>query len=181
MRGFRDLCSSVVQDHNYVMLSTPEFETRLAALPEIPFREDFETARYDLYLAASAEQRAVMRQVTKMGTLQAPKQWRNPTDYERSDLTREQRMRRHLVFGSISEGRDDFRDDLCSIAYCYHNLALMGIDADQVLVEVAQLSGPRFANLVMGFVRRSSAQKSLKEWHLQVVQTPDGPAVDHTL
>lgn len=155
-----------------------EFEKRIAALTGISFREDFEAALYDLYQAATPAQRAAIRQATKAGSLQPPKHWRNPTDYNRADLTREKRQRQRLVAMSISEGGVDYRDDLMSIAYCYHNLKLMGIDADQVLEELAQLSGPHFANLVLGFVRRSPDQKSLKAFGLEIEQTPAGPVAE---
>ena len=65
-----------------------------------------------------------------------------------------------------------------NIAYCYHNLALMGIDAVRVLREIAEMSGPRFSDLLLGFVRRPPDLKSLEAIRLQVVQTPDGPVAD---
>jgi hypothetical protein len=82
---------------------------------------------------------------------------------------------------SISNGGRDYRDDLMSIAYCYHNLAFLGVDADAVLERIAEISAPKFRELVREFSRRSPQEKSLKAWHLEVEHTPDGPVVDFTL
>jgi hypothetical protein len=90
----------------------PEFAARIAALESIPFREDFETALCDLYRAATPAQRAIIRQAVKIGRWQPSKPWRNPQDHDRSDLTREQRMRQNLIAMSIRDGGCDYRDDL---------------------------------------------------------------------
>ena len=76
---------------------------------------------------------------------------------------------------SIRDGSGDYRDDLMSIAYCYHNLLLLGDDADAVLLEVTEMSAQGFANLLRGFVERSPESKSLEAFALKIEQRPDGP------
>ena len=74
----------------------------------------------------------------------------------------------------------DFRDDLRSLAYCYHNLALLGLNADAILKGVAQISPPDFAQLLWGFIEREPEEKSLQAWGLHIVQTPKGPVATFT-
>jgi len=155
-----------------------EFETAVSSLRDIPFREDFEAALYELYKASSTKQRTDLRARYRSDNLNGSKTWRNPADYDRSDLTREQKMRQVLICMSIQDGGRDYRDDLRSIAYCYHNLALLGVDADAVVEELAGMSGPRFAELVFGFVRRAPAEKSAAKFGLKIEQTPSGPVAE---
>src|SRR5437762_3062176 len=84
-----------------------EFQQRVWALGNVPFREDFQTAFYNLYVSISSAQRAALREKFKRGELLPPKTWRNPTDYQRSDLTREQRMRQNLIAMLIQDGSPD--------------------------------------------------------------------------
>lgn len=160
-------------------MSDEEFEKRFNALSGFSFREDFEAAIYELYVASSADQRERIRGAFRAGKLEGPSQWKNPTDYERADLTRNERIRRRLILLSIRDGTDDFREDLWGIAHSYHNLLLRGVDADRLLNEIADLSAPKAAELFRGFVRRKPEEKSLKAWALQIVQMPDGPIADH--
>jgi hypothetical protein len=127
-------------------------------------------------MAGSDTLRETIRQQFKSGQIQPPKEWRNPADYDRSDLTREQRMRHRLIADSIADGGADYRDDLMEIAYCYHNLSLLGIDADKVFVELAHKSAPAFAKLLVGFIERSPADKSMDAWRLEIRHTNDRPA-----
>ena len=143
----------------------------------LPFREEFKTALYDLYLSATPSQRAVVRQRHQAGAIESQKPWRNPSDYDRSDLTRRQRVREQLIAMSIRDGGADYRDDLMSIAYCYHNLLLLGDDADAVLLEVAEISGPGFTELLREFVTRTPESKSQEAFALRIERRPDGPAV----
>lgn|GEM_PF-6800661 len=108
--------------------------------------------------------------------MESQKPWRNPSDYDRSDLTRRQRMREQLIAMSIRDGGADYRDDLMSIAYCYHNLLLLGDDADAFLLKVAEMSATKFANLLRGFVERSPESKSPHKFGLKIEQRQDGPA-----
>lgn len=156
-------------------MTDAEFQSRLSSIEALPFREEFKTALYDLYSSATPSQRALVRERHQAGVLESQKPWRNPTDYDRADLTRRQRMREQLIAMSIRDGGADYRDDLMSIAYCYHNLLLLGDDADAFLLEVAEMSGPRFANLLTGFVERSPESKSTEKFGLKVEQRPDGP------
>lgn len=157
-------------------MTDAEFQSRLSSIEALPFREEFKTALYDLYSSATLSQRALVRQRHQAGVIESQKTWRNPTDYNRSDLTRRQRMWEQLIAMSIRDGGADYRDDLMSIAYCYHNLLVFGDDADAVLREVAEMSAPRFANLLRGFVERSPESKSPEKFGLKVEQRPDGPA-----
>ena len=157
-------------------MTDAEFQSRLSSIEALPFREEFKTALYDLYSSATPPQRALVRERHQAGVLESQKPWRSPTDYDRADLTPRQRMREQLIAMSIRDGGADYRDDLMSIAYCYHNLLLLGDDADVFLLEVAEMSGPRFANLLRGFVERSPESKSPEKFGLKVEQRPDGPA-----
>lgn len=157
-------------------MTDAEFQSRLSSIEALPFREEFKTALYDLYSSATPSQRALVRERHQAGVLESQKPWRSPTDYDRADLTPHQRMREQLIAMSIRDGGADYRDDLMSIAYCYHNLLLLGDDADVFLLEVAEMSGPRFANLLRGFVERSPESKSPEKFGLKIEQRPDGPA-----
>ena len=156
-------------------MSDEEFKDAVRALREIPYREDFQTALCELYVRSNQSQRDELRAGYKADRLGETMPWRNPTDYARSDLTREEGMRQSLIFLSIFDGQEDYREDLRSIAYCYHNLRVRGVDADLFLRQVAAMSGARFAELVLNFVNRPPGGKSLKAFGLEVVQTPDGP------
>lgn len=156
-------------------MTDAEFQNRLSSIESLPFREDFRSALYDLYSNAMASQRATIRERHQAGIIESQKPWRNPTDFGRSDLTRRQRIWQHLIAMSIRDGGPDYRDDLMSIAYCYHNLLLLGEDADSVLLEVAEMSAPGFADLLRGFVERSPELKSLEAFALKIEQGPDGP------
>lgn len=162
-------------------MTSSEFQERTASLANTLYREDFEATLYDLYTRCEATQRARLRHDFRTGALQAPRAWRNPADYFRSDLTREQRFRRLLLQTSIAGLRDDYRDDLCELAYCYHNLMFLGLNADSVFEEVAELSDPEVADFLRGFMHRPPADKSMEAFGLVVVQTPDGPMADRSL
>jgi len=155
------------------------FQKAIGSLRSIPFREDFLSALCDLYTFATQSERAQLRAGYQSDGLGGTKTWRTPTDYERSDLTREQRLQQRLVLMSIIDGGDDYRDDLMAIAHCYHNLAIRGLDADIVLRWIAAMSAPKFANLVLNFVNRPPKAKSAKAFGLFIVQTPDGPIADY--
>src|SRR5271157_3378465 len=101
-------------------MTDAEFQEALSSLRQLPFREDFEAALFDLYRTATPTQRDKLRDGYKADKLGGSTTWRNPADYFRSDLTREQRMRQGLIARSLMDGTGDFRDDLISIAYCYH-------------------------------------------------------------
>jgi hypothetical protein len=162
-------------------MTDAEFQKRVSSPAALFFREDFQTALYDLYKAATPEHRDVLRQEHRAGNLRGPTTWRNPADYERSDLTREQHIRERLIAMSIDGAGHDYRDDLMAIAHCYHNLAVLGVDADTVLEELAMLSDEDFARLILNFVRRSPDGKSMKAFGLELVQTPNGPIADFSL
>ena len=155
------------------------FQQTVASLRNTPFREDFLSALCDLYTSASQSQRAQIRSGFQADGLCGTTAWRNPTDYERSDLIREQRMRQRLVLLSIQDGGDDYRDDFIAIAHCYHNLAVRGVDADVVLRETAAMSAPKFASVVLNFVNRPPKGKSAEAFGLYIIQTPDGPIADY--
>jgi hypothetical protein len=86
-----------------------EYDERVSSLANLPFHEDFETALCALYSVASSVQRARLREAYKADTLRGSKTWRNPTDYGRSDLDREQRMRERLIAMSIRDGGPDYQ------------------------------------------------------------------------
>jgi hypothetical protein len=159
-------------------MTDSDFQHALLSLRDLPFREDFEAALYDLYRDATSAQQAKLRAGHNADTLGGSKTWRNPADYNRSDLTREQRIRQNLMAMSLRDGAPDYRDDLMSIAYCYHNLALLGLNANATLDEIARISGPTFAVLVRGFLRRSPEDMSLEAFGLRIQQTPDGTVAE---
>lgn len=161
-------------------MTDAEFQNGVTRLKSVSYREGFESAFYDLYTTCESAQRAQLRNSVRTGAIRPPRAWRNPTDYFRIDLTREQRCRRSLLRMSINGLSDDYRDDLCELAYCYHNLALLGLDADSILEEVADLSDPEVAGFLKGFIHRTPKDKSMEAFGLVVVQMPDGPGVDRS-
>jgi hypothetical protein len=153
-----------------------DFNARLAELRQISYREDFETALYELCMACTIEQCRILRDEVKNQLLWSSKPWRNRADYERSDLTWEQRLRRGVAAWAVRDGNfEDSRDELCSLAWLYHNLALSGVNADARLEEVSERADPRVAKLIRGFIERRPADKSMAAFRLYVEQTPEGP------
>lgn len=159
-------------------MTESEFQRYLSRLRTAKFREDFETALFALYTGCEPAQRAAFRRDLTAGKLQPPTAWRNPTDYFRSDLTREQRLRQSLIRMSIAGRSGDYREDLCALAYIYHNLLLLKLNADGILEDVAHLSDEDFGELVRAFTRRQPMDKSLEAFNLKVFETPDGPVAD---
>jgi hypothetical protein len=157
-------------------MTDQDFNNRLAELRLTSYREDFETALYELCMACTIEQCGVLRNEVKDRSLWSSKPWRNPTDYDRSDLTSEQRLRRGVADWAVRDGNfEDFRDELCSLAWLYHNLILSGVNADARLQEVSKRADPNVAKLIRGFINRRPADKSMTAFRLYVEQTPDGP------
>jgi hypothetical protein len=154
-----------------------EFQTQLMALSDLPYGENFETALYQLYRVAEPERRSILRQMNKAGQLRCARPWKNPADYDRSDLTRERHMRESPLANSLEGIGSDWRDTIRSIADCYYNLLVVGADADAALEELIRISDPEFANVVSRFARQPHGRESMKGWGLGVVQTPRGPEV----
>jgi hypothetical protein len=163
---------------NNLGMTDAEFQRELARLKGMVYREDFETALCDLYSACEPAHRIVLRHEVTAGVLKKPTAWRFPTAYFRSDLTRERRLLQSLIQMSIAGGSTDSREDLCALAHCYHNLPLLGLDAEAIFEGVAQLSDPNFGRLIRAFLRRHPKDKSLEVFGLRIVQTPDGPIAD---
>lgn len=155
-------------------MTDAEFQSRLSSIEALPFREEFKTALYDLYSSATPSQRALVRERHQAGAIESQKPWRNPTDYDRSDLTRRQQIWEQLIAMSIRDGDPDYRDDLMLIAHSFHNLLLLDEDADAFLLEVAEMSAPGFGKLLRGFVARSPESKSPEKFGLKIEQRPDG-------
>jgi hypothetical protein len=152
-----------------------DFNDGLAELRRTRYREDFETAMYELCMACTIEQCRVLRNEVKDRRLWSSKPWRNPTDYDRSDLTWEQRLRRGVAAWAVRDGDfEDSRDDLCALAWLYHNLVLSGVNADARLEEISERADPSVAKLIRGFINRRPAGKSMEAFGLYVEQTPDG-------
>jgi len=156
-------------------MSETEFRKRVAELQTYEHREDFERSMVELFWSASSEQCGELRAMRANGKLNSPKVWRNPSDYERSDLTHEERVRERLAAISLCWGSDDSRDDLMTIAFCYHNLLMLGNNADETLHDAARRADPRVAHLLLGFLNRLPEDKSMKAFALHMVQTPAGP------
>jgi hypothetical protein len=159
-------------------MTGPEFHQELARLNAMDHREDFETALCDLYVACEPEQRAALRRDVAGGLLRGPTTWRFPTAYFRSDLTTAQRARQLMIRKSITGGGADHRDDLCDLAWCYHTLRVLGLDAPAFFEMIGRLSDPAFATFVRAFVGRSPENNSLEAFGLRIVETSDGPAVE---
>jgi hypothetical protein len=72
----------------------------------------------------------------------------------------------------------EWREDVLSIAYIYYSAKLLGLDADTLLEEIAQMSNPGLAGLMRQFVNRPLEATTLRKYLLHIVQTPNGPAID---
>jgi len=86
------------------------FNERFAALNNIFYREEFETALYNLYQESMPTQAAIVRSAIASTAGQPRRPWKNPSDYDRSDLTPEQRLTQQLTAMSITDGGVDYRD-----------------------------------------------------------------------
>ncbi len=158
-------------------MSDEEFQQALLRLRDLEYREDFEAALCELYIACEACHRDQIRADVASGVLKDPPSWRDPTDCSRLKTPREQRHKQQLILHSIRGAGKDFRDDLCGFAFTYHNLLLIGVDADAFFERVASLSDETFGGFVRSFVRRKPEDKSMKAFCLAVFQAPDGSAV----
>lgn len=164
-------------------MTDAEFEQHLSGLRTTGYREDFQSALCNLYITCEPRHRETLRRdLRSPGVIVRPTAWRYPTAYDRSDLSREQRIRESLICESIfGLGSDDYREELMWLARCYHNLLLMNIDADALLETIAQLSEPSVADFLREWINRRPEDKSLRTWRLEVVQTRDGPIADSHL
>lgn len=157
-------------------MTDAEFKDRLDELQRIEFREDYERALYELSTSCTVEQCGPLRDRVSDRKLWHSKPWRNPTDYDRSDLSWPEKLNRGVAKWIVSDGHSkDFRDDLCDLAWHYHNLLLSGLDADQVFRNTAQRCDPRVAKLICDFVNRKPVDKSMRAFHLYIEQTSEGP------
>jgi hypothetical protein len=159
-------------------MNEAEFNAHLEELRRIEFREDYERALYDLCMSCKIEQCLALRGVVSDRKLWHSKPWRNAADFDRSDLSREDRLKRCIAAWVVMDGvSGDFRDDLCALAWQYHTLLVNGRDADALFRDVARRCDPRIAKLIVQFIDRNPANKSLEAFRLCVEQTPDGPRV----
>src|SRR5258706_6773348 len=157
-------------------MTDQDFNDRLAELRLTSYREDFETVLYELCTACTIEQCRVLRDEVKDRRLWSSKPWRNPADYERSDLTWEQRLRRGVADWAVLDPNfEDSRENVLSLAWLCHNLILSGVSADALLEEVSERADPNVAKFIRDFIKRRPAEKSMKAFGLYVEQTPDGP------
>ena len=158
-------------------MTDAEFSHRITQLVALEFREDFQTALYDLYVACQPHQRATLRRDLAAKRIHEPHAWRNPTDYFRSDLTTEQKARRSLLRLSMI-GPNDTREDLRELAHAYHALLILGFNADSILEDTARMAEPPTSDFIRAFVARDPQNKSMEAFRLRVVQSPNGPTID---
>lgn len=75
----------------------------------------------------------------------------------------------------VEQERTDFRDILWALGVLYHSAKRTGDDPDLLLRNAAVISEPNVSELILGFIRRSPADKDLQaSWGYDEVQTANG-------
>ena len=159
-------------------MSDSDFRTQLQAALGADFREDFEVALNALYENCASHQRMALRELAKSGRLKPLMPWRNATDFFRSDLTRQQRLRRALLALSMSGISNDYRDDILTLGWCYHNARLFGWEPEQLFGDVGRMSDESVAKFLRDFLRRRPEDLSLSAFGLRIEQTAAGPVAE---
>jgi len=154
-------------------MTESEFQERLKKLDAIEFREEFETELYRLYEQAGADDRKHLRETAAAGAFMKPRPWKNPTDYDRADLSLEQRVQQGMIRLSLHDGTGDYRDDLLTLAWCYNNLMHLSHDADAYLKRIADLSSEKIATAINQFVQRPPSEKDPESWGLKLNKRGD--------
>lgn len=93
----------------------------------------------------------------------------------------EERIRTSLIYYSIHDFRDDWRDSWLALPLIYHGAIDVGLNADSLFREIAALSGALAAQCMIEFIQRNSSEKSLQACKLVEVQTPQGVRLEHDL
>jgi hypothetical protein len=83
-------------------------------------------------------------------------------------------IRDGLAAHAIENASLDFRDDLIALALLYHCAGRAGGDADSLFRETAAMSDRAMADLLLGFINRSPAQKKIKQWGYAEIRTREG-------
>ena len=93
----------------------------------------------------------------------------------------EERLRASLIYYSIHDFRDDWRDSWLALPLIYHGAIHVGLNADSLFREVAALSGALAAKYMIEFIQRKSSDKTLDACKLVEIQTPQGVRLEHNL
>ena len=155
-------------------LSDDEFQDRLNQVRAISHREDFEEGLFGLYENGTTAQREQLRKLKISEQLVPTMPWKNPSDYFRGDLSRQQKLRRILISLSLSGLSNDVREDLRGLAYCYHNAAFVGFQPEALFEEVAEMSGVEVAKFLRDFLGRAPNNRSLEAFGLRIENTAEG-------
>ena len=93
----------------------------------------------------------------------------------------EERIRASLIYYSIHDFRDDWRDSWLALPLIYHSAIHVGLNADSLFREVAALSGALAAQRMIEFIQRKASERSLAACKLAEVRTPQGVRLEHSL
>jgi len=93
----------------------------------------------------------------------------------------EERIRASLIYYSIHDFRDDWRDSWLALPLIYYSAVYAGLNADSLFREVAAISGVSAAQCMIEFIQRKASDKSLAACKLVEVLTAQGVRLEHIL
>jgi hypothetical protein len=123
---------------------------------------------------ATAEQREFIRGQWDFGC-----RWQLPRDdtltVEAVDsIPPRERVREAMLYHSIENARQDYRDNLMSICLIYHSVLRLGLDPGELFGEVAALSTKEMSDLLLSWLRRAPEDQALRAFGWREVTTPEG-------
>ena len=154
-------------------METEEFEQRIQEAINEPNPKSALYKLTDLYVVASEEQRAEIREDFDFG-----RQWKYPDGltlaaHLSNEPDREARIRARIVTLSLLD-MDDDRDIIVALCPIYHSIKALGKDADSWFRFFADMSSPLMASHLFKFAARKPEDKSLAAFLLESDVTEHG-------
>ena len=79
-----------------------------------------------------------------------------------------------MIYNAIEDFRVDYRDNLVALCVIYHSALAVGLNADALFEEIAELSSASGADMIRGFAHREPELKSLAAFGWEKLESPDG-------
>jgi hypothetical protein len=150
-----------------------QFDVRLKAILCEPDPEESFYQLCDLYSQGLPERRVEIQKRWDFNrTWKLPDQTTLACNLS-NDRSCEDRIRVSLIYASLMN-QSDYRDLLMWLAPIYHSALQCGINADDLLKDISNISSPVAASLIHGFINRTADEKSLAAWGLKAESTAQG-------
>ena len=132
----------------------------------------------NLYASANASQREAIRKQWNFD-----RHWVYPNQDTLactvpSGRSSAERIGASLIRLSILADRQDYRDTLVALCQIYHSARLAGLEADQLVNQVASLSSEQTARLFKEFINRDEYMKSFKVFYFKEVPSANGIRIE---